>query len=99
MYKVVHEAGGTAGRARLKDIVVCGKTGTVENKPYKDHSVFLAFAPMKDPQIAISVFIENAGFGGTWAAPIASLMIEKYLKREITDKEKEKRILEAKLYE
>jgi penicillin-binding protein 2 len=54
---------------------------------------------MKEPQIAISVFIENAGFGGTWAAPIASLMIEKYLKREITDKEKEKRILEAKLYE
>lgn len=99
MYKVVHEEGGTAGRARLKDIVVCGKTGTVENKPHKDHSVFLAFAPMKEPKIAISVFIENAGFGGTWAAPIASLMIEKYLKREITDKRKEKRILEVKLYE
>jgi len=99
MYKVVHEAGGTGGRAKLPDIVVCGKTGTVENKPHKDHSVFLAFAPMEKPKIAISVFIENAGFGGTWAAPIASLMIEKYLKGEITDKEKEKRILEANLYQ
>ncbi len=99
MYKVVHEAGGTGGRAKLADIVVCGKTGTVENKPHKDHSVFLAFAPMKEPKIAISVFIENAGFGGTWAAPIASLMIEKYIKGEISDKEKEKRILEANLYQ
>ena len=98
MWKVVHEAGGTGGRARLADIVICGKTGTVENKPHKDHSVFLAFAPMDKPKISIAVFIENAGFGGTWAAPIASLMIEKYLKGEITDKEKEKRMLEAILY-
>jgi penicillin-binding protein 2 len=100
MWKVVHEAGGTASRAKLKDIVICGKTGTVENKPHKDHSVFLAFAPMDKPKIAISVFVENAGFGGTWAAPIASLMIEKYLKGEISDsnKAREKRILEANLY-
>lgn len=98
MRRVVHEPGGTGGRARLKDIIICGKTGTVENKPKADHSVFLAFAPMKNPKIAISVFIENAGFGGTWAAPIASLMIEKYLKGHITDTVKEKRILDADLY-
>jgi penicillin-binding protein 2 len=52
---------------------------------------------MHNPKIAIAVFVENSGFGGTWAAPIASLMIEKYLRRKIKDKEKEKRILEAKL--
>jgi penicillin-binding protein 2 len=52
---------------------------------------------MHNPKIAIAVFVENSGFGGTWAAPIASLMIEKYLKRKIKDKEKEKRIIEAKL--
>ena len=70
---------GTARRAFLKDIVVCGKTGTAENPHGEDHSVFVAFAPKDNPQIAISVYVENAGFGGTWAAPIASLMIEKYL--------------------
>ena len=98
MRRVVHESGGTGGRARLNDIIICGKTGTVENKPKADHSVFIAFAPMKKPRISISVFIENAGFGGTWAAPIASLMIEKYLKGTITDSLKEKRILDAVLY-
>ena len=98
MRRVVHEPGGTGGRAKLNDIIVCGKTGTVENKPKKDHSVFLAFAPMNKPKIAISVFIENAGFGGTWSAPIASLMIEKYIKGSITDTLKEKRMLEFNVY-
>jgi penicillin-binding protein 2 len=97
MRRVVNEGGGTAGRARIKDIVVAGKTGTAQNPHGKDHSVFIAYAPFDNPKIAISVFIENAGFGGTWAAPIASLMIEKYLKGEISDLEKEKRILEANL--
>lgn len=97
MRRVVNEPGGTAGRARLKDIVICGKTGTVQNPHGKDHSVFIAFAPMDEPKIAIAVFVENSGFGGTWAAPIASLMIEKYLKGKITDEAKEKRILEAVL--
>jgi penicillin-binding protein 2 len=60
--------------------------------------VFLAFAPMNNPKISIVVFIENAGFGGTWAAPIAGLMIEKYLKGYITDTVKEKRMLDAVLY-
>jgi penicillin-binding protein 2 len=77
--------------------VICGKTGTVQNPHGQDHSVFIAFAPKNNPKIAIAVFIENAGFGGTWAAPIASLVIEKYLNRKIKDKDKEKRIIEAKL--
>jgi penicillin-binding protein 2 len=97
MRRVVQEGGGTARRAKINDIIVCGKTGTVQNPHGEDHSVFIAFAPMENPKIAISVFIENAGFGGTWAAPIASLMMEKYLKGEIADLEKEKRILEANL--
>lgn len=97
MRRVVNEPGGTARRAHINDIVVCGKTGTAQNPHGEDHSVFIAFAPLEDPQIAIAVFIENAGFGGTWAAPIASLMIEKYIKRSIDNEFKEKRILEANL--
>ena len=81
-------------------MIVCGKTGTVENYigsvKQKNHSVFIAFAPMNNPKIAISVFIENAGGGGgTWAAPTASLMIEKYVNGEVKDLEKEKYILDA----
>jgi len=94
MRLAVNEGFGTARRARLEDIVVCGKTGTAQNPHGQDHSVFIAFAPMDDPKIAIAVFIENAGFGGTWAAPIASLMIEKYIQGEIKNKEKEQRIVE-----
>lgn len=102
MRRVVHEAGGTARRARIDSVIVCGKTGTVENYigsvKQKNHSVFIAFAPMNNPKIAISVFIENAGGGGgTWAAPTASLMMEQYLKGEITSTAKEKRILDAVL--
>ncbi len=97
MRRVVNENGGTARMARLEDITICGKTGTVQNPHGEDHSVFIAFAPMDKPKIAIAVFVENAGFGGTWAAPIASLIIEKYLKRKIKDKAKEQRILDAKL--
>ena len=70
----------------MKDIIVCGKTGTAQNPHGKDHSVFIAFAPKDNPKIAIAVYVENAGFGATYAAPIASLMIEKYLKGEITNK-------------
>jgi penicillin-binding protein 2 len=97
MRRVVNESGGTAKTARLDDILVCGKTGTVQNPHGKDHSVFIGFAPMNNPKIAIAVFIENAGFGGTWAAPITSLMIEQYIKGKISDVEKEKRIVDAKL--
>ena len=76
--------GSTARIARLNDIVICGKTGTAENPFGDDHSIFLAFAPKEKPQIAIVVYVENIGFGATWAAPIASLMIEKYLKGDVS---------------
>ncbi|HEU0227983.1 MAG TPA: penicillin-binding transpeptidase domain-containing protein [Arachidicoccus soli] len=94
MRMVVNHPGGTARRARLDSIIVCGKTGTAQNPHGKDHSVFIAFAPYDHPKIAISVFVQNAGFGGVWAAPIASLMIEKYLRDTITTKFKEQRILD-----
>jgi penicillin-binding protein 2 len=97
MRRVVNESGGTAASARLEDIIICGKTGTVQNPHGKDHSVFIAFAPIDNPKIAIAVFIENSGYGGTWAAPTASLVIEKYLKGKIANEGKEKRIVDAKL--
>ncbi|QQS50133.1 MAG: penicillin-binding protein 2 [Bacteroidota bacterium] len=79
MYKAVNEPGGTALIARLSNIEVCGKTGTAENPHGEDHSVFIAFAPKENPQIAISVYVEYGKWGATYAAPIASLLIEKYL--------------------
>ena len=101
MWRVVNESGGTAGLARINGINVCGKTGTVENYKggvkQKNHSVFIAFAPMENPKIAIAVYVENAGYGGTWAAPIASLMMEKYLTQSISNLAKEKRVLDAVL--
>lgn len=84
---------GTGTMARIDSIVVCGKTGTVEFKGKEDHSVFICFAPKDNPRIAVSVIVENAGFGGTWAAPIASLVMEKYLTGEIKNKAKLDRIL------
>ncbi|MFZ4426576.1 MAG: penicillin-binding protein 2 [Saprospiraceae bacterium] len=93
---------GTARNAAIPDIVVCGKTGTAENPHGKDHSILFCFAPKEKPRIAIAVYIENAGFGGTYAAPIAGLMIEKYLAGEIrTEPRKllEKRMLETSLIE
>ncbi|MBC7126555.1 MAG: penicillin-binding protein 2, partial [Bacteroidales bacterium] len=90
-------SGSTARIAALPDIRICGKTGTAQNPHGKDHSVFFAFAPKDDPKIAISVYIENAGFGATWAAPIASLMIEKYLKDSISRPDLERYILDANL--
>lgn len=97
MRRAVYAPGGTAHRAAFEGVVVCGKTGTAQNPQGEDHSIFIAFAPLDKPKIAIAVFIENAGFGGTWAAPTASLMMEKYMKGKITDKEKETRILTANL--
>ena len=95
MYGVVHEAGGTARRARIDDIVVCGKTGTAQNPHGEDHAVFIGFAPMDNPEIAVSVFIENSGFGGTWSAPLASLLIEKYLTGTVKRMDLERYIKEA----
>ncbi len=80
--------GGTCRRVALPDIAVCGKTGTSENPHGKDHSVFMGFAPYEKPEVAISVFVENAGFGATYAVPIAKLMLQKYLKGKIADSDK-----------
>ncbi|MCQ2216489.1 MAG: penicillin-binding protein 2 [Bacteroidales bacterium] len=89
--------GGTARGAQIPGIRICGKTGTAQNPHGRDHSIFMSFAPKEKPEIAISVYVENAGFGATWAAPIASLMVEKYLNGEIASNRKwmEDRILQT----
>lgn len=97
MRRVVNEPGGTARQARIPGITVCGKTGTAENPHGQDHAVFVCFAPMEQPRIAMAVYVENSGFGGTWAAPIASLLIEQYLTDSISRPDLEKRMLEADL--
>ena len=75
---------GTAYWTKIDGITICGKTGTAQNPHGEDHAVYIAFAPKDDPKIAIAVFVENAGFGAMWAAPVANLMIEKYLKDSIS---------------
>ncbi len=90
---------GTGYASRIDSIDVCGKTGTAQNPHGEDHSLFMAFAPKDDPKIAICVVVENSGFGATWAAPIATLMMEKYLKGYIPKRRQwmEERILNANL--
>ena len=96
---------GTARIAKIDGIRVAGKTGTVENfiliknekKQLTDHSTFIAFAPADDPKIAVSVFIENGYWGSRWAAPIASLIIEKYLKEDVGRKWLENRMVNGSL--
>ncbi|MEN9364001.1 MAG: hypothetical protein RI903_1310 [Bacteroidota bacterium] len=88
---VLHGTVGADGR--IPDIQMCGKTGTSQNQKGKDHSVFIAFAPKDNPKIAIAVFVENAGFGGFAAAPIASLIIEKYLKGRVDRKNVETKFM------
>ena len=96
---------GTAKWVRVPGIEIAGKTGTVENftiidsvrTQLTDHSVFIAFAPVIKPKIAMAVYIENGYYGSRYAGHIASLMIEKYIKREITRKDLEKRMLEKTL--
>lgn len=95
MEKVV--SAGTARRAYLQNLTICGKTGTAQNPHGDDHSVFIGFAPKHNPKIAIAVYVENAGFGGTWAAPIASLMMEKYIKGEISRQRLEEEIFNKDL--
>lgn len=75
---------GTAAESRIPGIVMCGKTGTAQNSHGKNHSIFVGFAPRDTPRIAIAVIVENGGYGASWAAPIASYMIEKYLRGYIT---------------
>lgn len=84
--------GGTAARAHAEGLEICGKTGTAQNPHGKDHAVFICFAPRENPRIAVAVYLENAGFGGTWAAPIASLLVEKYLNGEVTREELEREV-------
>lgn len=81
-------SGSTARIAKIDSIIVCGKTGTAQNPHGEDHSLFISFAPKENPQIAIVVIVENGGFGASYAAPIASLMIEKYLKGEVSKRRK-----------
>jgi penicillin-binding protein 2 len=98
MSDVVNQPNGTAWYSKIVDIEMCGKTGTVQNPHGKDHSVFIAFAPRDNPKIAIAVVVENAGYGATWSAPIASLMVEKYIKKSISRPQiYVDRILEANL--
>ncbi|NLD21522.1 MAG: penicillin-binding protein 2 [Bacteroidales bacterium] len=85
MRRAVHGGpGGTARSVEIPGIEMCAKTGTAQNPHGDDHSVFICFAPKDNPKIAIAAYVENGGFGATWAAPIASLMVEKYLKGEIS---------------
>ncbi|KQS46581.1 MULTISPECIES: penicillin-binding protein 2 [Flavobacterium] len=96
---------GTARSLKVEGIDICGKTGTAENftkingvrTQLQDHSIFVAFAPKDNPKIALAVFIENGYWGARWAGPIASLMIEKYLRTKITRTDLEKRMLEGSL--
>nr|WP_321406512.1 penicillin-binding protein 2 [uncultured Carboxylicivirga sp.] len=97
MSKVFSGEIGTARYYYNDTIPMCGKTGTVQNPFGEDHSVFIAFAPKDNPKIAISVIVENAGFGSTWAAPMATLLMEKYIAGEIPLRHKfyEKKMLEG----
>lgn len=105
MYDVIEV--GTAQNSKIQGIEVVGKTGTAENfikinglrKQLTDHSIFIGFAPKDNPKIAIAVFIENGYWGTRWAAPIASLMMEKYLNKNINRKYLEKYILRGNLME
>ena len=76
---LVYNGHGTARYYRIPQLNLCGKTGTAQNPHGKDHSIFIAFAPKDNPKIAVSVVVENGGFGTTWAAPIGTLIIEQYL--------------------
>lgn len=84
MQDAVNAPWGTAIESRIDGILMCGKTGTVQNPRGKNHSVFIGFAPRDNPKIAIAVIVENAGYGSSFAAPIASYITEKYLKDSIT---------------
>lgn len=102
MWKAVNSgfgSGGTASIAAVEGLDICGKTGTAQNPRGADNSVFICFAPMDNPKIAVAAYVENAGFGATWSAPIASLLVEKYLTGQISDERKplEERMLNGDL--
>lgn len=88
---------GTGKWYNVPELQICGKTGTVQNPHGEDHALFIGFAPMDNPQIAIAVAVENAGFGSTWACPIATLLMEQYLTGEIKRKWLYDRMVNANL--
>lgn len=89
----------SASVAAVPGLDICGKTGTAQNPRGDDNSVFICFAPKDNPKIAVAAYVENGGFGATWAAPIASLLVEKYLNGDISDARKplEQRVLNGDL--
>lgn len=102
MYMAVNSgygSGGTATVAAVEGLDICGKTGTAQNPLGDDNSVFICFAPKDNPKIAVAAYVEHGSFGARWAAPIASLLVEKYLNGEIGDNRKalEQRVLEGNL--
>ena len=97
MRTVFSGSAGTARRLEVAELAQCGKTGTAQNPHGNYHSNFIAFAPKDNPKIAISVVVENGGYGAVWAGPIASLMIEKYLTGEVKRTEMEQRMLEGEI--
>lgn len=102
MYRAVNSgfgSGGTASIAAVKGLEICGKTGTAQNPHGSDHSVFICFAPKDNPKIAVAAYVENGGFGATYAAPIASLLTEMYLNKEISEERKylEERMMQSNL--
>ena len=103
MYRAVNSgfgSGGTASIAAVEGLDICGKTGTAQNPHGDDHSVFICFAPKDNPKIAVAAYVENGGFGASYAAPIASLLTEKYLNGKISGDDRkalEKRMLDANL--
>ncbi len=90
-------SGGTATIAAVDGLDICGKTGTAQNPRGDDNSVFICFAPKDDPKIAVAAYVENGSFGARWAAPIASLLVEKYLNGETGRAALEQRILDGNL--
>ena len=102
LYRAVNSgfgSGGTASIAAVDGLEICGKTGTAQNPHGSDHSVFICFAPKDNPKIAVAAYVENGGFGATYAAPIASLLTEMYLNKEISEERKylEERMLNSNL--
>ena len=88
---------GSANNINQIPVPIFGKTGTVQNQSGNDHSVFVAFSPKKNPTIAIAVIVENAGWGAKTAAPIAALMIEKYINKTISNLDIERSIINKKV--
>lgn len=95
--EMVFQQGGTGYRSRIDSLQMCGKTGTAQNPHGEDHSIFICFAPKDNPKIALAVFVENGGGGSKYAAPIASLMVEKYLRDTISRTAFEQVIIDADL--